>query len=107
MTLRVVEGAPRPFVCTWCAGRYRSRADLSRHWRDVPECKKNRNVSNPLQSKYGQADMVVTVPGEATLHAVRSRDCTHEETKPLRDADGRLLGRQCMNCYGAMLEDPT
>lgn len=102
MGLTVVGGNPEAgrFVCSWCAARFFKRPALNAHWRTSPECKTNRSVSNPLQSKYGRADMIVTVPGEAVLHAVRSRDCTHEVTKPLVDAEGNLIGRQCMNCYG-------
>jgi hypothetical protein len=106
--LHVIATPDRPFVCPWCAGRFLVRQGLSEHWRENPECRRNRNVSNPLQTKYGAADTIPARPGEYTLFRVRSPTCDHEERKPIKDAAGAVIARQCMNCYATLpAEDPT
>jgi hypothetical protein len=113
--LRVVTGddpageLPAPaavYVCTWCALRFPSRDDLERHHRDSTECRANQRVSSPLQTRYGDADMVWTQPGEATLHRVRGAACPHTAARArLVDAAGATIGFQCGWCYGVLRED--
>ncbi|HEY5630283.1 MAG TPA: hypothetical protein VIR16_12315, partial [Candidatus Limnocylindrales bacterium] len=94
------------FVCTWCALRFASRADLEAHRLSSVECRANQKVSSPLQTRYGDADMVWTQPGEGTLHRVRSRACPHTHPRArLVDAAGATLGYQCGWCYGLLPED--
>ena len=79
--LRVIGGSDARatrgtmYVCTWCGLRYKSRAELDAHRLASVECRANQKVSSPLQTRYGDADMVWTQPGEGTLHRVRSRTC--------------------------------
>jgi hypothetical protein len=107
VTLRVIEGAPRPFVCPWCASRFLVRQGLSEHWRASPECRRNRNVSNSTPTKYGRADLITMQPGEYNLFRTRNATCAHEERRPLKDSEGTVIARQCMNCYAQFAEDPT
>jgi hypothetical protein len=114
--LRVVggsEGPDRPvqdrgaaFVCTWCALRFASRAALDEHRATSLECRANQKVSSPLQTRYGDADMVWTQPGEMTLHRVRAGTCAHTAPRAkLVDAAGDTIGFQCGWCYGLLPED--
>lgn len=86
-------------ACTWCAERFLTRADLEAHWIASKRCSRNKTVSNSTPSKYSRADLVIEQPGEATLNLVRSKDCKHEETRPLVDTQGRLLALECTYCY--------
>lgn len=113
--LRVVgdEGARAPeedasalFVCTWCALRFGSRAELDEHHASSPACRANQKVSSPLQTRYGDADVVWTQPGEATLHRVRAGTCRHRHPRArLVDAAGATIGYQCGWCYSVLPED--
>jgi hypothetical protein len=112
--LRVVGGSEArdrsagrtAFVCTWCALRLPSRAALDEHRVSSPECRANQKVSSPLQTRYGDADMVWTQPGEATLHRVRAGSCRHTHPRArLVDAAGETIGFQCGWCYGMLAED--
>jgi hypothetical protein len=63
-------------------------------------------VSSPLQTRYGDADMVWTQPGEATLHRVRGKTCRHTHPRArLVNAVGETIGFQCGWCYGMLAED--
>jgi hypothetical protein len=94
------------FVCTWCALRFGSRADLDRHHADSQACRANQKVSSPLQTRYGDADMVWTQPGEMTLNRVRAASCPHTAPRArLVDAAGRTIGYQCGWCYGMLRDD--
>ena len=94
------------FVCTWCAIRFSSRADLNEHHITSVDCRANQKVSSPLQTRYGDADMVWTQPGEATLHRVRAATCRHTHPRArLVDAAGATIGYQCGWCYGVLAED--
>jgi hypothetical protein len=113
--LRVVGGAPDrssdphalpAYVCTWCALRFGSRAQLDEHRASSPACRANQKVSSPLQTRYGDADIVWTQPGEMTLHRVRSRTCRHEHPRArLVDETGATIGYQCGWCYGVLPDD--
>jgi hypothetical protein len=115
-TLRVVGGTEarerrptdggRAYVCTWCALRFPDRGALALHRATSLECRANQKVSSPLQTRYGDADMVWTQPGEATLHRVRAASCAHTHPRArLVDAAGDTLGYQCGWCYGLLPED--
>jgi hypothetical protein len=94
------------YVCTWCALRFPSRAALDSHRVTSAECRANQKVSSPLQTRYGDADMVWTQPGEATLHRVRAASCRHTSPRArLVDAAGETIGYQCGWCYGLLPED--
>lgn len=112
--LRVVGGSDVPdpeladaaYVCTWCALRFPSRPALDRHHATSPECRANQKVSSPLQTRYGDADMVWTQPGEYTLHKVRARTCRHTHPRArLVNAEGETIGYQCGWCYGVLPDD--
>ena len=113
--LRLVGGTARPrpaapgetaHVCTWCALRFPSRAALEQHRVSSPECRANQKVSSPLQTRYGDADMVWTQPGEMTLNRVRASTCGHTHPRArLVDAAGETIGYQCGWCYGLLGED--
>jgi hypothetical protein len=112
--LRLVGGtALRPraavgtsYVCTWCALRLPSRVALDEHRVSSPACRANQKVSSPLQTRYGDADMVWTQPGEATLHRVRASTCAHTLPRArLVDAAGETIGFQCGWCYGMLPDD--
>jgi len=114
--LRLVGGTAAPeaaptaaassYVCTWCALRFPDRLALTRHHAESSACRANQKVSSPLQTRYGDADMVWTQPGEATLHRVRSRTCPHTHPRArLVDAAGETIGYQCGWCYGVLPED--
>jgi hypothetical protein len=99
------DGAPA-YVCTWCALRFPSRAALDQHHATSLECRANRKVSSPLQTRYGDADMVWTQPGEMTLNRVRAGTCNHVHPRArLVDAAGDTIGYQCGWCYGLLAED--
>jgi len=94
------------FVCTWCALRFPSRAALDQHRVDSVECRANQKVSSPLQTRYGDADMVWTQPGEMTLNRVRGASCRHTNPMPrLVNAAGRTIGYQCGWCYSMLPDD--
>jgi hypothetical protein len=94
------------FVCTWCASRFGSRLDLDQHRMTSVQCRANQKVSSPLQTRYGDAEMVWTQPGEATLHRVRAATCEHTHPRArLVDAAGDTIGYQCGWCYGLLPED--
>jgi hypothetical protein len=94
------------FVCTWCALRLEGSAALDAHRADSPECRANQSVSSPLQTRYGEAEMVVTQPGEMTLHRIRARSCKHTAPRArLVKGDGSLLGFQCGWCYSLLPVD--
>ncbi len=98
--------AASAFVCTWCALRFSSRASLTAHHGESSACRANQKVSSPLQTRYGDADMVWTQPGEATLHRVRSKSCSHTHPRArLVDVAGETIGFQCGWCYGMLAED--
>jgi hypothetical protein len=101
------ESAPgSTYVCTWCALRFGSRADLDRHHADSLACRANQKVSSPLQTRYGDADMVWTQPGEETLHRVRASTCHHVHPRArLVNAAGETIGYQCGWCYGLLQDD--
>lgn len=114
--LRVVGGPSGPersaagdgtvYVCTWCALRFASRAALDEHRATSLECRANQKVSSPLQTRYGDADMVWTQPGEMTLNRVRAGTCGHTHQRArLVDASGKTIGYQCGWCYGLLPED--
>jgi hypothetical protein len=91
------------FVCTWCALRFATKTDLDEHRMTSVECRANQKVSSPLQTRYGDADMVWTQPGEATLHRVRAATCQHAAPRArLVDAAGDTIGYQCGYCYGVL-----
>ncbi len=99
-------GEATPHVCTWCALRFPNRPALTRHHAESSACRANQKVSSPLQTRYGDADMVWTQPGEATLHRVRSRTCRHTHPRArLVTAAGETIGYQCGWCYGVLPED--
>lgn len=103
---RPAGDARAAFVCTWCALRFDDRASLDEHRVSSPECRANQKVSSPLQTRYGDAEMVWTQPGEATLHRVRAATCPHTHPRArLVDADGATIGYQCGWCYGVLPED--
>jgi hypothetical protein len=114
-SLRVVAGVDRrgpaeaegtTHVCTWCALRFASRPALDEHHVVSPECRANQTVSSPLQTRYGDADMVWTQPGEMTLHRVRARTCLHTHPRArLVNAAGETIGYQCGWCYGVLPDD--
>jgi hypothetical protein len=89
------------FVCPWCGFKAMDRPGLNEHWANDPRCRKNKEINNQTQSKLGQANQIITQPGEDTLRKVRARDCKHETMEDLVDAEGTVIGRQCMNCYSA------
>ena len=104
------EGPHEPrgsaYVCTWCALRFPSRAALHEHRESSIECRANQKVSSPLQTRYGDADMVWTQPGEMTLNRVRARTCPHTAPRArLVNAAGETIGYQCGWCYGLLAED--
>jgi hypothetical protein len=102
---RPAGGAPA-YVCTWCALRFGTRTALDEHRMTSLECRANQKVSSPLQTRYGDADMVWTQPGEMTLHRVRSASCRHTHPRArLVDEAGRTIGFQCGWCYGVLPED--
>jgi hypothetical protein len=114
--LRLVGGSSSPerpsggggttYVCTWCALRFPSRAELDEHRVTSLECRANQKVSSPLQTRYGDADMVWTQPGEMTLHRVRAGTCDHTHPRArLVDGAGETIGYQCGWCYGLLPED--
>lgn len=115
--LRVIRGTAterRPrrgqglYVCTWCALPFTTRAAFDEHRVTSAECRANQKVSSPLQTRYGDADMVWTQPGEATLHRVRARTCPHTHPRArLVDAAGATIGFQCGWCYGVLAGDLT
>jgi hypothetical protein len=94
------------YVCTWCALRFAGRADLDRHRADSLACRANQKVSSPLQTRYGDADMVWTQPGEMTLNRVRASTCRHAHPRArLVNAAGQTIGYQCGWCYGVLRDD--
>ena len=94
------------YVCTWCALRFASREALDEHRDTSLECRANQKVSSPLQTRYGDADMVWTQPGEMTLNRVRARTCRHTHPRArLVNAEGATIGYQCGWCYGLLPED--
>ena len=100
------DDAGTSFVCTWCALRFHMRPALDAHRAVSPECQANQKVSSPLQTRYGDADMVWTQPGEATLNRVRGRTCKHTHPRArLVNAAGETIGFQCGWCYGLLAED--
>jgi hypothetical protein len=102
----VPTGERASFVCTWCALRFDSRADLDRHHAASVACRANQKVSSPLQTRYGDADMVWTQPGEMTLNRVRATTCRHTHPRArLVDAAGKTIGYQCGWCYGVLRDD--
>jgi hypothetical protein len=102
-----VEADPgSAYVCTWCALRFGSRASLDLHHADSQECRANQKVSSPLQTRYGNADMVWTQPGEMTLNRVRAATCRHTQPRArLVNAAGQTIGFQCGWCYGMLPDD--
>jgi hypothetical protein len=93
-------------VCTWCALRFPSRDALDRHREASPECRANQKVSSPLQTRYGDADMVWTQPGEWTLSKVRAGTCPHTAPRArLVNAAGETIGYQCGWCYSLLRDD--
>lgn len=104
----LIQGNPEAgkFVCTWCGQPQPTRADLELHWDRDTRCRANRNVSNPLQTKYGMADDIPIIPGEANLNRVRGPYCNHpdELRKDLKNAEGDVIGYQCMHCYAMVPE---
>jgi DNA-directed RNA polymerase subunit RPC12/RpoP len=103
----VIEGSKdkATFVCTYCSSRFVTRVGLNEHWQTDPRCRTNRTVSNPLQSKYGEAGLAHTVPGEHTLHLVRAKDCPHDTPRdPLTDVSGTVIGYQCNYCFSVFPE---
>jgi hypothetical protein len=113
--LRVIgprEPEPRPgagsatYVCTWCALRFPSRGALDHHRAASPECRANQKVSSPLQTRYGDADVVWTQPGEVTLNRVRAKTCRHVHPRArLVDVGGDAIGYQCGWCYSLLRDD--
>ncbi len=114
--LRVVGGTSSPrgtasprettHVCTWCALRFPSRAALDAHHGTSLECRANQTVSSPLQTRYGDADVVWTQPGEMTLNRVRAGTCGHTHPRArLVDTEGRTIGYQCGWCYSLLPHD--
>ena len=114
--LRVVGGSEAPeqpaagagigYVCTWCALRFPGRTALDEHRVTSMECRANQKVSSPLQTRYGDADMVWTQPGEMTLNRVRASTCGHTAPRArLVNAAGETIGYQCGWCYGLLPED--
>ncbi|HYO42179.1 MAG TPA: hypothetical protein VES19_03175 [Candidatus Limnocylindrales bacterium] len=94
------------YVCTWCALRFVSRAALDEHHATSVACRANQRVSSPLQTRYGDADVVWTQPGETTLNRVRARTCRHTHPRArLVNAAGDTLGYQCGWCYGLLPDD--
>ncbi len=81
-----IKFGPAAFVCTWCGARFIQQDDLVAHWQGNPDCRANRTVSNPLQSKYNVADPDGNITGpqpgadtlkrveEARLRVVREDD---------------------------------
>lgn len=112
MNFQVIEGGKdgRTTVCTWCASTFLDKEALAAHWAASPSCNSNRNVSNPLQSKYGSAAGIENVPGEALLNAVRQEGCRHprglrEPMYPPGDLYGQraAIGFRCGHCYSEVL----
>lgn len=103
------RGHASTHVCTWCALRFPSRAELDEHRMTSPECRANQKVSSPLQTRYGDADMVWTQPGEHTLNRVRAKTCPHTHPRArLVNGAGQTIGYQCGWCYSVLREDlPT
>jgi hypothetical protein len=94
------------YVCTWCALRFPSRRALDEHRVASTECRANQKVSSPLQTRYGDADMVWTQPGEGTLHKIRAPGCAHVHPRArLVDAAGETIGYQCGWCYSVLAGD--
>lgn len=92
------------FYCPWCAEGFETKSALVEHWVATPVCMANRHVSNPLQSKYGDAAGIENVPGEAMLTRVRAPGCEHPES--LREdlftdmsTQGGAIGYRCGHCY--------
>jgi hypothetical protein len=112
-SLRVIDGTPATadardaaFVCTWCALPFPTRSALEAHRVASVACRANQKVSSPLQTRYGDADMVWTQPGEMTLHRVRAAACPHAHPRArLVDAAGLTIGYQCGWCYGVLADD--
>jgi hypothetical protein len=93
-------------VCTWCALRFGTREALDRHHAGSVACRANQRVSSPLQTRYGDADMVWTQPGEMTLNRVRAAACRHTHPRArLVDESGETIGYQCGWCYGLLRDD--
>jgi hypothetical protein len=100
------RGGRPAYVCTWCALRFSSRGELDRHHADSVACRANQTVSSPLQTRYGDADMVWTQPGEMTLNRVRATTCRHTHPRArLVDAAGQTIGYQCGWCYAILRDD--
>jgi hypothetical protein len=100
------EAGGRTHVCTWCALRFSSSSTLADHRATSPECRANQKVSSPLQTRYGDADMVWTQPGEATLHRTRVKLCRHVGPRArLVNAAGETIGYQCGWCYSVLQDD--
>ncbi len=103
---RSAAGEGTAYVCTWCALRFASRAALDAHRATSLECRANQKVSSPLQTRYGDADVVWTQPGEMTLNRVRAGTCGHTHPRArLVNAAGETIGYQCGWCYGLLPED--
>jgi hypothetical protein len=102
----LTERTQGQFVCTYCASSFGTRAELAQHKLSDPRCASNANVSNPLQTKYMDANVEPTRPGEYTLFRVRSRDCPHTARRaPLFDDEGTITGYQCTYCFTPLPED--
>ena len=102
-----VAGPSGPtYVCTWCALRFPSRRELDQHRLESTACRANQKVSSPLQTSYGDADMVWTQPGEAILNRVRAPSCRHTHPRArLVNAAGETIGYQCGWCYSMLPTD--
>lgn len=62
------------FACTWCAGTFVTRGALAAHHLEDVGCGRNATVSNPLQSKYGDAGgEVADLPGQHVLDKVETK----------------------------------
>ena len=93
------------FVCTWCASLFGTRMELEAHRTDSPQCRANARVSSPLQSRYGDAEMVGIQPGEDVLRKVRARSCAHRvERQRLVNAAMETIGYECGYCYTLLPE---
>ena len=87
------------FVCTWCAARFETRAELNHHLLTNDECKRNRQVSNQTQTKYNATGAAKTVHGEEFLRRVRARNCDHTSTQDITNQVGEVIAVQCLYCY--------
>jgi len=47
-------------VCPWCGDRFELHSELTWHWINNPECKKNRYANSQLQDKYNVTERVTT-----------------------------------------------